>query len=273
MPPSEKSVYTVGSDGLPARISGPWARRKHHFLRNYCGITTKSMRRKFRLVYLDVMAGPGLCKEEKTGDEFPGSPFVALEHEFAAYYFIEGDKRSFSALEQRLAAHPKRSHMQLINENWIDVVESDRLLFDASTLVVAFIDPTGVADLPMKAMRRLMMNPRIDLLVTIQYRLGIVWNAPLYHRSESDDLALTQFLGHAEWRKWQTRDSSEVGRLAIDDFCGQIEAAGFRGSRHVSVPETNPFYRFVLFSRNERAGDFWEKILKYDETGQSHFGY
>ena len=59
--------------------------------------------------------------------------------------------------------------------------------------------------------------------------------------------------------------------VAIDDFCGQIEGAGFHGSRHISVPETNPFYRFVLFSRNERAGDFWEKILRIDEKGQREF--
>ncbi len=45
------------------------------------------MRNKFRLVYLDVMAGPGCCKEEKTGDEFPGSPFVALDFDFSRYFF------------------------------------------------------------------------------------------------------------------------------------------------------------------------------------------
>ncbi|MEI7821242.1 MAG: three-Cys-motif partner protein TcmP [Verrucomicrobiota bacterium] len=273
MPPSEKPVYTVGSDGLPARISGQWARRKHHYLRNYCGITTKSMKSKFRLVYLDAMSGPGLCIEEKSKEEFPGSPFVALDFDFSAYYFIEGDKTLFAALDKRLEGHPKRSQMKFINENWIDVAESGRLEFDSSTLVVAFIDPTGIADIPMKAMHKLMENPRIDLLVTIQYRLGLVWNAPLYQRSDSDDLAVTQFLGHSEWRKWQARDSSEFGRMAIDDFCGQIETAGFRGSRHVSVPETNPFYRFALFSRNERAGDFWEKILRINEKGQREWTF
>ncbi|HEX8309841.1 MAG TPA: hypothetical protein VF614_00895, partial [Chthoniobacteraceae bacterium] len=65
----EKQAYVLGSDGLPVRISGQWARRKHHYLRNYCGITTKSMHKRFRLVYLDVMAGPGRCTEEKTGEE------------------------------------------------------------------------------------------------------------------------------------------------------------------------------------------------------------
>jgi three-Cys-motif partner protein len=271
MPPPAKPEYATGRDGLPARISGSWARRKHHYLRNYCGITTKSMRSKFRLVYLDVMAGPGLCKEDKSGEEFPGSPFIALDFDFSAYVFIEGDKRLCSALEQRLAGHPKRSRIQPINENWIDVVGSDRLFFDGSSLVVAFIDPTGIADLPIYALRRLMANPRIDMLITIQYRLGIVWNVPLYQRSESDDLALTHFLGHSRWREWQARDSSEMGRLAVDDFCKQIEDAGFIGSRHISIPEDNPYYRFAYFSRHPLGDKFWSEILKLDEQGQRDF--
>ncbi len=67
----------IASDGLLARKSGEWAKRKLHFLRNYCGITTVAMRKKWRLRYLDVMAGPGRCKNAETGAEFPGSPFVA----------------------------------------------------------------------------------------------------------------------------------------------------------------------------------------------------
>src|SRR3954468_9451385 len=101
----DDSPYLPASDGLPARKSGEWAKRKHHYLRNYCGITTKSMRNKWRLVYLDVMAGPGLCKEDKSGDEFPGSPFVALEFDFSQYLFIEGDAALYAALEKRLEGH------------------------------------------------------------------------------------------------------------------------------------------------------------------------
>ncbi len=52
------------NDGLPVRISGEWSKRNHHYLKNYFGITTASMRKKFNLVYLDVMAGPGRGKME-----------------------------------------------------------------------------------------------------------------------------------------------------------------------------------------------------------------
>jgi len=133
------------TDGLPIRNSGEWAKRKHHYLKNYCGITTVSMRNKFKLVYLDVMAGPGRCKIEKTAEEFPGSPLVALDYDFSEYIFIEEEPELVESLKKRISNHPKVRKVKIIPENWIKVVESGRLKFDKHTLVVAFIDPTGIS--------------------------------------------------------------------------------------------------------------------------------
>src|ERR1700690_929675 len=173
------------TDGLLVRKSGEWARRKLYYLKNYYGITTVSMRNKFRLVYLDVMAGPGRCKIEETNEEFPGSPLVALDHDFAQYIFIEEDPELADALIQRISNHSKARKITIYPDNWINVIESGRLKFDASTLVVAFVDPTGISQVPMSAMKKLANFPRIDLLVTIQYRLGIVWNAPQYLKAKN----------------------------------------------------------------------------------------
>jgi three-Cys-motif partner protein len=257
------------NDELPARKSGDRANRKHHYLKNYCGITTVSMRNKFRLVYLDVMAGPGWCKNEETNEEFPGSPLVALDYDFAEFIFIEKEPELAKALKQRIANHPKASKVKIISENWINVVESGRLKFDKSTLVVAFVDPTGISQVPLAAMKALADNPRIDLLVTIQYRLGIVWNAPQYLKTKSNQTALDNFLGDQSWREWENKDAGEFGRLAVERFCDKFQKeAGFIGTRHVSVPEKNPLYRFTLFTRHRRGEDFWNKILKIDEKGQ-----
>jgi three-Cys-motif partner protein len=258
------------NDGLPVRISGEWAKRKHHYLKNYCGITTASMRKKFnKLVYLDVMAGPGRCKIEKTNEEFPGSPLVALDYDFSEYIFIEDDVESVNALKQRVADHPKASKIKIISENWIKVVESGRLKFDNSTLVVAFVDPTGISQTPLAAMKALAKSPRIDLLVTIQYRLGIVWNAPQYRKSKSGQTALDNFLGDQSWREWGNKEAGEFGRVAVEHFCDKFQKKeGFIGTRHVSIPESNPLYRFTLFSRHPLGESFWLKILKTDEKGQ-----
>lgn len=260
--------YLTASDGLVARKSGEWAKRKHHFLRNYCGITTVSMRSKFKLVYLDVMAGPGRCKIEETGEEFPGSPFVALDHDFSEYILIEEDPQLAAALERRVSGHSKARKAKVIRENWVNVIESGRLKFDARTLVVAFIDPTGISQIPLIAVRKLAANPKIDLLVTIQYRLGIVWNTPQYRRSKNGRTALDDFLGDQSWQAWHNADAAEFGRLAVERFCDRLQREGFINTRHVSVPESNPLYRFTLFSRHPRGEDFWLKVLKIDEKGQ-----
>ena len=110
----EDAPYLIASDGLLARKSGQWAKRKHHYLRNYCGITTKSMRSRWKLVFLDVMAGPGLCKTEE-GEEFPGSPFAALEHDFAEYILIEEDVALADALKQSIAKTGEHGRRTLFN--------------------------------------------------------------------------------------------------------------------------------------------------------------
>jgi hypothetical protein len=75
--------------------------------------------------------------------------------------------------------------------------------------------------------------------------------------------------GDPGWREWQTGDFGEFGRRAVEYFCEKFQKdEGFIGTEHVSVPEQNPLYRFTLFSRNARAKDFWNKILKIDEKGQ-----
>jgi len=257
------------TDGLLVRKSGEWARRKHYYLNNYCGITTVSMRNKFRLVYLDVMAGPGRCRIEETNEEFPGSPLVALDHDFAEYIFIEEEPAVVNALKQRISNHPKAKKIKIIPENWINVVESGQFKFDASTLVVAFVDPTGISQVPMSAMKKLANYPRIDLLVTIQYRLGIVWNAPQYLKAKNNQTALDNFLDAQNWREWESKDAGDFGRHAVEHFCNKFQKEnGFIGTRHVSIPEDNPLYRFTLFSRHPLGESFWLKILKTDEKGQ-----
>jgi hypothetical protein len=124
----------------------------------------------------------------------------------------------------------------------------------------------------MTAMRQLAHNPHIDLLVTIQYRLGIVWNAPQYQKSENDTV-LDAFLDSRDWRAWDSQDPTEFGRKAIDQFGKEIGKLGFLGTRHVSVPESQPLYRFTLFSRHSLAEKFWNEILKINEKGQREWHF
>ncbi len=156
----------------------------------------------------------------------------------------------------------------MLAKNWVEVLKEGRLRFSDDTLVVAFIDPTGISQVPMKAVLQLTKNSHIDLLVTIQHSLGITWNVPQYIKSESDQTALDGFLGSRDWRKWKWKEPSEFARMAIDAFSQRIQEEDFIGTRHISVPEAQPLYRFTLFSRHPLAEKFWNEILKIDERGQ-----
>ena len=57
--------------------------------------------------------------------------------------------------------------------------------------------------------------------------------------------------------------AGEFGRLAVEHFCDKFQREeSFIGTRHVSIPENNPLYRFTLFSRHPLGKSFWLKILK-----------
>src|SRR5687767_8574310 len=102
MPDNEQST-PIAVDGLPARASGDWIRRKHHYLERYCGITATGMKNAFPTrVFLDVMAGPGVCKIRETGEELLGSPLIAMEHEFSKFVFVESDPALADALRKRV---------------------------------------------------------------------------------------------------------------------------------------------------------------------------
>jgi three-Cys-motif partner protein len=74
----------LGSDGLPIRDSGIWAKEKLHYLEDYLNIFFFGMRKKWpgKLYYIDLFSGPGLCRIRETGEELDGSPLIALRFDF-----------------------------------------------------------------------------------------------------------------------------------------------------------------------------------------------
>jgi three-Cys-motif partner protein len=263
---------TVGSDGLSVRLSGEWIRRKHHFLDRYCAITATGMKNRFPVrVFLDVMAGPGLCKIKGSGEELPGSPLIAMKHHFTKFVFVEGDPTLASALQQRIAVHPKATLATVTAGDWTQEVAAGRLRFDEG-LVVAFIDPTGIKQVPWETVKELLTsNPKIDVLATLQYAMGITLNVYQYLDSGSEQTtALDTFLGERDWRSWprEATDAAFTTRV-INRWFEKLRDLGFQGSRQITVDANgSPLYRLALFSRHPKADEFWRKIITVDESGQ-----
>jgi three-Cys-motif partner protein len=272
MKSSNEILSRVGSDGLPVRLSGEWIRRKHHYLDRYCAITATGMKNRFsERIFLDVMAGPGVCKIKDSGMELPGSPLIAMKHDFTKLVFLESDRDLANALEKRVQAHAKAKLCTVVPRDWTQEVAEGRLTF-AKGLVVAFVDPTGIKQVPWQAMKRLLTNnPKIDILATLQYAMGITLNVYQYIESGSDRAtALDIFLGERDWRNWpRERTDPAFTNRVINRWVEKLGALGFQGSRQITVEANgSPLYRLALFSRHSKADEFWRKIITVDESGQ-----
>ena len=69
-------------DGRLVRDSGPWAKDKLYYVGRYMSIFNGGMKNFWpQRGYIDLMAGPGVCKDRDSGDEFDGSPLLALASE------------------------------------------------------------------------------------------------------------------------------------------------------------------------------------------------
>lgn len=270
--PSKDQPNPIAADGLPARASGDWIRRKHHYLDRYCGITATGMKNKFSSrVFLDVMAGPGICKLKETGEELHGSPLIAMKHDFTKFVFIEADAEAAATLERRVANHPKAHLATVIRDDWTKVAASGRL--DFGGLVVAFVDPTGILQAPWSAMQRLLTGNRsIDLLTTLQYSMGITLNLYQYIDAEPEKTtALDVFLGEPDWRTWKReRSDSEFTERVLSRYLEKFASLGFQSSRQITVGarEFAFRYRLALLSRHPKTDEFWQKIITVDESGQ-----
>lgn len=83
----------VASDGLRARPGRIWTVEKLTYLQNYASAFTTAMRGKWeRLVYIDLLAGPGRDIDLEGNKEFDGSPLIALNIRPAFDYCFFGDK-------------------------------------------------------------------------------------------------------------------------------------------------------------------------------------
>lgn len=103
-------MIRTASDGLPARLSGPWTQEKLRYVQKYAAAFTRAMTPKRRaglwseLVYLDLLSGPGWGIDRASGEEFSCSPLRALgvTPGFDRLFFGDLEPANVIALNQRI---------------------------------------------------------------------------------------------------------------------------------------------------------------------------
>lgn len=143
------------------------------------------------------------------------------------------------------------------------------------TLTLAFIDPTGISQVPWNAVKTLAQSSnRIDIMFTIQHALGIKWNVHQYLASTADETAADAFVGGRQWRD-RLGPTPRVTEALVSQFVDNMGGLGFstRKWQLVTLPRGAGLYYLCLFSRSSLALNFWDKVVLKDETGQKAFGF
>lgn len=264
-------------DGLPTRVSGPWAQEKLAYLRKYMEIFNGGMKNKWDRVFLDLMAGPGRCVDEHTGEEFDGSPLLALScpEPFTEVVLVEDHPDLAEALEQRVAG---RASVIPENCNSRAVIERMRDRLGYGRLGLAFVDNLGL-DVSLDTISQLSDRRKVDLCIT--FHTGDLRRNLERARNGEDADRWTAFFGSEEWRL-VADEAARLNLAAADtatrllDFYGeQLRRLGYEHVTHSRRAMRNSrnvdLYRLILAGKHERAVQFFEEISRIDPAGQRSF--
>lgn len=163
----------------------PHTEAKHAILRKYLDAWLPIITRwNGRVLYIDGFAGPGEYVDPKDGSKKDGSPIIAINAALEQrskitskiiMLFIEADEKRCQSLREKI----KTSHLPpnitaececaRFDETLTTILdyleEQKRRLAPA----FIFIDPLGFTGIPFKLIKRIMENPRCEVLITFMY--------------------------------------------------------------------------------------------------------
>lgn len=259
-------------DGLVARATGPWAAEKLQPLEHYLGMMSTAMRGKFPngIVFVDLMAGPGLCVDTRTSGlpELKGSTLRALGTPFAFSRIIavESEPNSAAALRQRVSDHFRGSLCDIREGDCNDTatVAAIRAATDRA-LTLMFVDLIGT-EVQMATIRALTHDRTVDLLFT--------W--PEMDATRNRGMLLEQrdrwtaFLGSDEWeRDARSRGPHWMLRTIQRLYVKQLEGLGYqtRFMPAIRNQRGGALYRPLFASRHSLGLKFWAVSSRRPQQG------
>jgi len=216
-----------------------------------------------RVLYIDGFAGPG----NYAGGE-DGSPLIALksarDHHSrpkseVAFIFIEKDKKRFDHLlqiiEQIKPTLPQNFRVHCVLGSFddqmtevLDGIDQERAKLAPS---LVFIDPFGFSRTPFHTVKRIMQNPRCEILVTFMYE---EINRFLAHPDHADTYDLL-FGTDARRAVSRVTNPDDRWRMIHDIYRDQLRGAGIAYVRSFEMlNQGNRTDYFLFFGTHNLLG-------------------
>lgn len=268
-------------DRQPLRPGGAWSVEKLVYVERYAGAFTRAMKGKWeRLVYIDLLAGPGKGVRRDTGEEFDGSPLRALKVRPPFDHLYLGDVRKsvVTSLGRRIP-DSDRGRVTLLQGDCNDLAGQVVAQLTRWTLGLAFVDPTGFE--AKFRMFQAFAKGQIDVLFFFPDQIGIVRNLTQFVNKSGS--LMDGLMGDSSWRQTgQARlagghlltpsESRDVARSWVSRFQSKMAAIGYGHYDHAEPVFQNRknarMYHLLFFSRNALGLKIWRGIKRIQPDNQ-----
>jgi len=266
-------------DGLPVRDVGLWTEAKLFFWNRYIDITTRAMvghpKWSGGLSYIDLYAGPGICRLRDTGRRIPGSTLIAAHapKPFIAILAAERQPEYADALSRRLQNTPAAAVARVFAGDCNESVDRMIQHIPERSLTLGFIDPEAM-NIDFATVEKLASCGQVDLLILFADRMDLVRNVDGYEKERPS--VLDKMMGlHSRWRELYgqliNRTPEKLCRLFADEYMRQLQdRLGYRFfGEQVMKSGKKPLYRIIFASKNKKGLEFWDKVTQKDRGGQT----
>ena len=232
------------------------------------------------LVYVDLFAGPGICRIKSSGRRVPGSALIAANapKAFRQILLVEMDPILAEACTQRLNNTRASNSFRMFQGDCNQIIGQLLPFIPDRALTLAFIDPEGL-DARFETIRTLTSDRRVDLLVLFADAYDVVRNVDQLYFNNPDS-KLDQTLGpNSNWRqRWRSlgnQRGTQARALFAEIYKDQLRRElGYQVfGEKVMKSEKGPLYRLIYASKSAKGLEFWDKVTNKDSGGQLGFNY
>lgn len=260
-------------DGLFIPTVGEWSHDKHYFLMRYIDAFTTSMKNKkwTGLHYIDLFAGAGIEKLEKSGKLELGSAMIAAQAGFTQLHLCEKVKRSYEALKSRV--YKIRPDAQVFNGDANEKITDIVGQIPNGTLSLAFLDPYGL-HIEFETLK-ILSGIRSDLIIFFPDRLDVLRNWEKYYL-ENPKSNLDRCLGTgADWRaKINETPRERLAEVLRELYVSQIKDIGYTNFEYERITMGgHPLYVLIFCSRSDLAAKLWRGISQVKADKQRTFKF
>ncbi len=231
------------------------------------------------LVYVDLLAGPGICQIRDNGKRLPGSALIAAHasKQFAKIICVELDPQNAEACRERLALTPSAAQAEVLVGDCNALIDDVSCRIPRRALTLAFIDPPGF-DIQFSTLARLSQNRQVDYLLLFADAIDLIRNFDEYAANEGSKL--DRFFGtQSKWRELLRASDAKSGHSLSEAvrklFERQMkEQLGYGGFDYKTIKGPHgKLYDLVYTSKHARGLEFWKKISLTDQGGQGEFNW